>query len=615
MLHFIDFEVFKHDWLVVIKNPVNKTRKVIINDKEALEEYYNKYKNEIFLAYNGRQYDQYIFKGILCGFDPYKITEHIIVKRKDGWRFSDLLRNYPLNMFDLMPSQLTSLKTLEAFMGHNIKETSVPFNIDRKLTKEELDETIFYCEHDVDEAMEVFIRKKEEFDTMMFLIKTFKLPLSYIGKTKAQAVAAIVGGNKKGHSFDDEFDYKILDCIKIDKYKRVYDFYKNAKNDALVEMQTEELEVINKLKEAKEKNKPRLISKYEKRLEELNWKNPSCFRAYFYSRKLELEIAGVPHTFAWGGIHGAIDEYSGEGYYLMMDVEAYYPSQTKVNKFGYRVMDKPENFELIHDENIRLKHEGTKKERQPFKIADNSLTGQFKDPNSSIYDPMANNCICVNGQLMLLDLIEKLEGYCQLIQSNTDGICWKLNKLSDFEIIDDIVYEWEKRTGMVMEFELYKRVYQKDVNNYCMVSMTGKMKTKGAYVKGLNELDNDLPIINKAMVDYMVNGAPVEKTIGDCDELIMFQKVVKVSSKYMCGWHNGQRLNDKTFRVFASKDSKDTYIGKQKSEGATIEKFANTPDHCFIENGDIVGVKIDDRLDKTWYVELTLERLRQFGVL
>ena len=55
--------------------------------------------------------------------------------------------------------------------------------------------------------MEVFLKRTEEFNTMMYFIKHFKLPIDFISKTKAQLAAEILGGNRKGESFDDEFDY------------------------------------------------------------------------------------------------------------------------------------------------------------------------------------------------------------------------------------------------------------------------------------------------------------------------------------------------------------------------------------------------------------------------
>lgn len=564
MLNFYDFEVFKHDWLVVIINPVERTKTVIVNDKKKLEEYFYAHEKEIWIGYNNRRYDQYIMKAILLDFNPKEVNDYIIVKNLPGWQFSSLFGHIKMINFDVMLRNDTGLKSLEAFMGNNIKETSVPFDIDRKLTTEEIEQTIFYCTNDVEQMIEVWLARKAEFDAAMGLVKIFKLPLEYMGKTGAQRVAKILGG--KGLKFDDEFEFPIVDTLRLRKYRAVRDWYKNPEN-------------------------------------------------HDYKKKQKVMIAGVEHTLAWGGIHGALKQYYGEGVYLMADVTAYYPSLQERYKFGYRNMGNPDNFEKIHGENLRMKATGDKKARLPYKIADNAISGQLKDKYSPLYDPRDNNAICVNGQLLLVDLIEKLEPHIeQLIQSNTDGILIKLRSIKDFDLIDDIVWEWEERTGMRMGFDIYTKVYQKDVNNYLLVAPDGHTKTKGAYTKSLSKVDYDLPIINKAMVDYMTNNTPVEKTIRDCNELVMFQKVVKLSGKYWRAWHNGKYMSEKCYRVFASRTTRDTYIGKCKESGATIEKFGNTPENCFIENGDINGKPVPSVLDKSWYVNLAKERLRQYGV-
>lgn len=563
ILNFYDFEVFKKDWLVVIINPIEKTETVIVNDKKQLEEYFNAHEKEIWVGYNNRRYDQYIMKGILLDMNPKDVSDWIIVKDKPGWQYSSLFNKIRMINFDTMLRMDTGLKSLEAFMGNNIKETSVPFNIDRKLNAAEIAETIKYCKHDVEQTIEVFLARKAEFDAAMGLVKIFNLPLEYMGKTGAQRVAKILGG--RGLKFDDEFDFPIVDTLRLSKYRACRDWYRKPENQD-------------------------------------------------YRKKQKLKIAGVEHTLAWGGLHGAIPKYYGEGIFLMADVTAYYPSLQLRYKFGYRNMANPENFEKIHNENLNHKKSGDKVARLPYKIADNAISGQLKDQYSPLYDPRENNAITVNGQLLLVDLIEKLESYCQLIQSNTDGILLKLRSLDDFEKIDDIVWEWEQRTGMRMEFDIFTKVFQKDVNNYLLVGPNGKTKTKGAYTKGLSKVDYDLPIINKAMIDYMVKGIPIEQTINGCDELIMFQKVVKLSGKYWAVWHNGRYTFEKCYRVFASKSGDDTYIGKCKKKGATIEKFANTPERCFIENGDINGENVPSKLDRRWYINLTKERLRQYGV-
>lgn len=547
----------------MIINPIEKTVTRIADDAQTLEKYFKTHDQEIWIGYNNRRYDQYIMKAILLDMNPKEVNDWIIKDNKPGWQYSSLFNKISMINFDTMLRMDTGLKSLEAFMGNDIRETSVPFDIDRPLTKEEIEQTFFYCNHDVEQTIEVWLARKAEFDAAMGLVKIFDLPLTYIGKTGAQRVAKILGG--KGRKFDDEFEFPIVDTLRLKKYRAVRDWYRNPEN-------------------------------------------------HDYKKKQKVMIAGVEHTLAWGGLHGAIKKYYGEGIYLMADVTAYYPSLQQRYKFGYRNMGNPENFEKIHGENLRMKVTGNKAARLPYKIADNAISGQLKDQYSPLYDPRENNAICVNGQLLLVDLIEKLESHCQLIQSNTDGILLKLKSINDYDLIDDIVWEWEKRTGMRMGFDIYTKVFQKDVNNYLLVAPGGKTKTKGAYTKALSSVDYDLPIINKAMVDYMVEGIPIAKTIRDCDELIMFQKVVKLSGKYWRTWHNGKYMAEKCYRVFASKNTSDSYIGKCKSQGATIEKFANTPDKCFIENGNIKGKKCPDHLDRNWYINLAKERLQQYGV-
>lgn len=565
MLIFYDFEVFKYDWLVVLIDPINKEETVIVNDKEKLESFYNQHKNDIWIGYNSRGYDQYILKGILCGFDPYKISKHIIQDGKNGYSFSNLFRNFTLNNYDVI-NKFHGLKQLEGFMGNDIRETEVPFDIDRKLTPEELEQTIFYCRHDVEQTIEVFLQKKNDFDAHLDIIKTFKLPLSYINKTQAQLTALALGCIRQ--SYDDEWKNTLVPTIKLSKYKFVMDWFKDPNN-------------------------------------------------YKDGQKLEVDVCGVPHTFGLGGLHGAPDKpLHSKGLIIHVDVTSYYPSlMIKYDLLSRNVKDKTV-FKEIYDKRVALKKAGKKKEQAPYKIILNSTFGITNDPYSLAYDPRRNHEVTINGQLLLLDLLEKLEGNCELIQSNTDGLIIQIPNTDEaFDKIDDICYEWEHRTGMGLGFDIITEIYQKDVNNYIFKFENGKLERKGGYVKELDPLDNDLPIINKALVGYMTNSVSVEDTINGCNELIMFQKIVKLSGKYKYGWHNGQILNEKTYRVFASNDENDSYVGKQKIDGATVEKFANTPDHAFIDNGDIKEKKVPGKLNKSWYINLAKERLKQFGVI
>lgn len=568
MLNFYDFEVFKYDWIVVIINPAEQKETVIHNDRDALIRYYDAHKNEIWIGYNSRNYDTIIMKSILLGFNVKKINDYIIHEGLKGWQIDRKLNYIQLYDFDIMVLN-TGLKQLEAFMGNNIKETEVSFDIDRSLTPDELQQTIKYCTHDVEQTIEVFIRRKTEFDAQLALVKIFKLPLSQISKSQAQLAATILKARKI--ELFDEWEIRLPDTLQLTKYKYVADWFLNPVN-------------------------------------------------HNYDKNFECEIAGVPHTFAWGGVHGAIKKYNyvcgKDEMFVVADVSQLYPFLM----WRYKLLSRGcpdsayDTLKETIDTSIRLKNEGKKKEREPYKRFNNIIYGAEGDKTNPMFDPLHRNLVCVFGQVLILDLIEKIESFAELIQSNTDGILLKI-KTVDFDRLDDCVYGWEQRTSLSMTFDSFEKVFQGDVNNYVVVDYDGHMKTKGKYVKKLSDLDNDLPIVNEAIVKYLTENIEPAKTINDCNEMIKYQKVVKVSSKYKYGWHNGKVQTDKTYRVFASVDPSDSGIYKMRDEKSKREKFADTPEHCFIWNDEVNGVECLPKLNKNWYIALASKRLREkFGV-
>ena len=564
-MNFYDFECFKYDWLVVLIDPVTQKETVIVNDVKKLQRFYERYKNDIWVGFNSRHYDQYILKALLCGFDAWEMNDHLINQNKPGWAFSNLLRKIPLINYDVAPLN-QSLKQLEGFQGHNIHESGVDFRINRKLTQAEIDETITYCRNDVLETINVFTELIDDFNAQMGLVNMFNLPLNAMSKTKAQISAEILECERVERN--DEWDLYMLDCIQLDKYKAAADWFLNPEN-------------------------------------------------HNYNKSFEMIVADVVHTFGWGGIHGALEQYHYEckdGYMLIhVDVESYYPRLMIWHNLLTRNAKRPERFKMIFDRRMELKHAGKKKEQAPLKIVINGTFGICKDKNNPAYDPRNANLICINGQLMLLDLIEHLEKIpsFELIQSNTDGLIIKIHE-NDFDLCDDICYEWEKRTDMKLAFDFIDRIAQKDVNNYVFVQDDGKIERKGAYVKELSSIDNDLPIINKAIVECILHGTSPEETINNCNELIQFQKICKLTSKFNHVRHNGKTYKNKCYRIFASRNESDGTVNKYK--GLQAFKFANTSVHSFIENGDITGAKVPRKLDKQWYINLAKERLKQYGI-
>jgi hypothetical protein len=598
---FYDFEVYSKAkdpitgmsfWLMVLIDYDSKKGKVIVNDTNMLTKYYNMFKDDIWIGFNSRQYDQYIFKGLLLGMDVGYINDKLILEDKKGYQVVREGYKIPFNNFDIMPNPPIGLKTLEGFMGSNIKETSVSFDLDRPLTQDEIQEVINYCLHDVKETIKVFEAKTEEFDSQLQLIEAFNLDMSQFNKTKAQLSAHILEAEKH-EDRGDEFDFIFPDTLILDKYKHIKEWYENPENKTY----TKEIEKVAK------------NGKVTKKV---------------VKTQLETEIGGIPHVLGYGGIHGSRDKYSAEGIILCADIASMYPALIIEYNLMSRNVLSVEKYRQIRDERLRLKAQKNPKQ-QPLKIVLNATFGTFKDQYNALYDKLMSNSICISGQLLIIDLIEKVEPYCELIQSNTDGIYMKVDTEEDVIKIKEIAAEWEKRTRLELEWDVHKKIYQKDVNNYILIpeklyDKDGKprWKTKGAYLKKLNDLDYDLPIVNKALVNYFVFEIPLEETINNCNELREFQKLVKVSSKYLYGLHGDKKLNDKVLRVFADKreDAQGVFKVKLKMkdeiEIEVPEKIGHTPDKCFIDNDDIKGKIIPDYLDKEYYIELAQKRLNDF---
>lgn len=567
MLHFIDYEVTTYDWLCVIINPITKTKTEIVNNVDKLHDYYDKYKNEIFIGYNIRGYDQYIMKGLLLGMQPQKINDFIIKEHKRGYQYSKDFNNIPLNIYEVMFGG-NSLKKLEGFMGDNIIESKVSFDIDHPLTDTEIKELLYYCTNDVLALIKVFLERKSEFDSQLALIKEFNLPINYVGKTQAQLAASILGAVKQ--NYNDEWEIRLPKELELHKYKYIADWFMDKKNQT-------------------------------------------------YESSLTTTVCGVEHTFAYGGGHGAIPnlvyECKPNEIMIMSDIAQMYPHlMTKYNLMS-RSVTKPERYEYILSESLRLKALKKKKEREPYKRICNISYGATGDEFNAMYDPLNRNLVCVYGQVLMIMLLEELEEKVKsfrLLQNNTDGILYIID-VKDFDLVDDITYQWEQKTHLTMEFDYFKKVIQGDVNNYIAIEPDGSYKAKGSYFKELSTIDNDLPIVNKAIKNCLIKNIPIEKTIYECDDLMQFQQIVKISSKYLYAVYNGKVLNEKTLRVFASKDNRDGTLYKVKNVNGKLrtEKTAATPINAFIYNDSVQGVKCPNKLDKQWYVDLSYYRINK----
>ena len=187
----------------------------------------------------------------------------------------------------------------------------------------------------------------------------------------------------------------------------------------------------------------------------------------------------------------------------------------------------------------------------------------------------------------------------------------------------EIIKEWEERTGLEMEQDDVKEVYQKDVNNYIMLDMKGNIKTKGSYVKNYsvkkgkekfgNFVSNSMTIIDEAIVKHLLFKTSVEDTILNCNDPMRFQITTKKGPTYKrVEWEiNGEYVTTNNVnRVFASKDDRYGKLMKVKQNGRR-DTIASLPEHCFVYNKSIDTFDIN-LIDKYWYIREAKKRINDF---
>ena len=564
-----DFEVTPSLWMVTFIDYHTKKQLTIINDAKKLKAFYEKAKNEIFVSYNGRTYDIPIFKSILLGLNPYRVSVELIENNKKAYQI------LPKEQKDIVfyhydtSTGFHSLKQLEGFLGLSIEESEVDFSKE-ELTKADIAKLKEYNVYDVLATIEVFEQRKAEFNAFMDLIKMFDLPLEYLNKTKAQLGAIILGAKKPDKPRGDDWNLLFPNVLELGRYEFVKDWFLSD--------------------EAKINNS-----------------------------KLKIDVYETETIIGWGGIHSAKKNIKRKGKIVNFDINSMYPQTMICWDTLSRNISSPEKFVEIRD--LRLHYKKTKNKGLDYalKILINSVFGASGDKYNDLYDERNKKLTCMYGQLFILDLLDKLESTLgnkiECLQLNTDGIMFMAESDEDIAIMENVINEWSERSKYTMERDDITDLIQKDVNNYCIKIISNgkeKIKAKGAMVKENSSLDNDLPILNIALRDYFINNIPVEKTINECNELIKFQKIYKITSNYKHAIHNNKPLANKVNRVFASKDENDTAIYKLKKDKENADLFAGTPEHCFIDNGDIRNKTVPENLDKQWYIDLANKRIKMF---
>lgn len=603
MIVIFDYEVFAHDWLVVLKDIKDNTYRGFWNDNDGLTEYLKEY-NPVFCGWNNKHYDNFIQKAVLAGFTPEQVKEvnDYIVGGQEGWScplLKDVQAPY-FDSFDLRDDceQGLSLKAFEGHLGMDIRESSVPFDIDRRLTEDERDEVIRYCQHDVDATHELFKIRKNYIQGKLNVGRMGNIPdTKALYATNAKLTAMFLGAKAQEH--DDERQYTIPD---------------------------------NLLKEWI----PKEVWTYFYRMYD-----PMISDENLFGEKLEIEIGGTPGVIGYGGIHAAIPTFRWQktpGQIISnFDVASYYPSLMIVNQYASRNLPSFDLYKDVYTTRINAKKTGDKATANTLKLVLNTTYGATLNQYNDLYDPLMARSVCISGQLYLLELAEHLLHDCKtlkIVQLNTDGIMILYDECDRDKVLE-LTDEWQKRTGFGLEEDQINRIAQKDVNNYVMLDGNDHVKVKGGYVvrgvmtndnidfgemgyprwQNLNgsafKINNTACIVAKAVQDYLLFGTPIDDTIVGCNDIFQFQIIAKAGSGYNRVYQlvNGEEVEaQRCNRVYAVRDESYGTLYKAKPDGS-VAKIASLPEHCMVDNGNQLTVSI---VDKQFYIDLAKKQIDDY---
>jgi hypothetical protein len=560
-----DFEVFKYDVLLGVYD-ANEKIYMQTWDLEEIKDYYKHNTDAIWVGHNNSHYDNFILQSILLGIDPYETSKSIIDKD------AKLKLEIPLIYYDVMTGHFTSLKVIEAYMGKNISESLVDFNISRPLTDAEKLETESYNRDDLNQTFEDLKMVKNEFQLRLELIKEFNLPSDALHSTEAQIAAMALHARKVKDIEENPVNPVIYDNLRV-KNKRIIDFYLG---------------------------------------ESWAWKN-GCLR-----KSIKVDFCGTTHTIAAGGIHAGDLRHEKEALYL--DVSGYY----NLVMINYNLLSRaiPEKgrklYEFMYHEQLRLKKINPIK-RNVYKVILLAVFGAQSNKYCDFYDPYQGDLVRLTGEMFLVDLLEKLEGKADVIQSNTDGIM--LKPLVSEEEIMEVVNEWQNRTKFVLKVEKIYDIIQRDVNNYMYRDDKGNIHVKGEAVKHWecfenpfirNSYDSKEPlIISKCIVEYYMNGKKPEETVEENkDNIRLFQFICKKGTYDYLEYDDGVKpiKLQKVNRVFVGKEC---YGVIYKCKGEKRDRYSSVPTGIFVHN-EAININLNKKIKYNYYVRRAYERIEEF---
>ena len=306
-------------------------------------------------------------------------------------------------------------------------------------------------------------------------------------------------------------------------------------------------------------------------------------------RPMELWSSGAD---SWISSTGGQEESNPDAYtYIHADINSMYPSIIAAHGVYPEHLNKGAFVGLIawmRDKRVEVKHsneaivDGIPKDvlALVLKIVINSIYGKLGFENGPLYDRLAVLKVTLNGQLMMLMLIEELElNGIKVISANTDGIVIKLYN-RDIPKYNEIKDRWESITKLKFDTDYYNCLILRDVNNYLSmfrIEKNGVRKLKGESKGALNPLmysidlqkGYDMPIVAQAVSNYFLKKIPIMDTLQASSNILDFCRTQNVGKQFHV--EETKVVNGKIERIICQRYVR-FYVSNR---GVIIEKVHN----------------------------------------
>lgn len=482
-----------------------------------------------------------------------------------------------------------SLKKFESMSGMAVEESSIPFDYKDVFTIEQILEVCHYNIQDLRATIKLYKTRKDYFDGKELLVKEYSTSKTSINYSNGSTAASYLMGRDKLENFEPEDPdiYGVPTGVKL--------FLENA------------LKVSPEISHLKTKAEREKVMRKE-------WTS------------LVMEDHGMVYTWGFGGLHSAkgrietnkrgtkkiVYDVVDETDVQQWDSGSHFPNIMLRDNLLGQVTNKFRNLvkERLKNKALGNPLAGTQK------IIINSVYGLLRLQSSKLYNPKSAIRVNVSGMVAIYNLANHLDLVGNVYQVNTDGIAFKPYPDVTQETLDNIKQRWEDEFKLQLEVSSFKRLIQRDVNNYIAVKQNDKLKLKGGAIGQANGVDvtkaSKPTIIDHMLVEKLVYNRPFITTVqeGEFRDYCFTLKSMKSSTQTgKMVDENGKVFDNEVNRTYATKSG--GKVLKEKVGDLENAKFPDTPEQMSIANYELPKEPPAD-LDYSYYIELAEKKLESW---